>query len=150
VQVSRPNRHYATLVSGAYAGQGSETTAIVQYMSHRYFIENYPDIHTAYKYIAFTEVIHQNLLGRLILRLGLNPLLLSYETNEFWRGSFPDYQYSLRNILESDLVGERHAIAHYERLIRDIDDISIQSLFRRIILDEERHVEILEGFLRVY
>ena len=147
VLINRPNHHYAKLVSGAYAGQGSETTAIAQYMSHRYFVENYPDIYTAYKYIAFTEVIHQNLLGRLILKLGLNPMLISYETNEFWRGSFPDYRYTLRSILESDLSGERNAIAHYERLIAAIDNINIQSLFHRIILDEQRHIEILENFL---
>ena len=150
VLISRPNYHYARLVSGAYAGQGSETTAIVQYMSHRYFVENYADVYAAYKYIAFTEVIHQNLLGRLILRLGLNPLLISYETNEFWRGSFPDYQYSLNQILESDIQGELNAIAHYERLIDSIDDKSIQLLFQRIIMDEQRHVEVLYALYAKY
>lgn len=81
--IDNPNPYYAKLVSGAYAGQGSETTAIAQYMSHRYFVSSFSDAFTAYKYIAFSEVIHQNLLGNLKMHLGLNPLLISYETNGF-------------------------------------------------------------------
>lgn len=145
--IDNPNTYYAKLVSGAYAGQGSETTAIVQYMSHRYFLENYDDVDITYQYIAFTEVIHQNLLGRLIFLLGLNPLQISYEINEFWSGSFPDYQYSLKQILETDIQGEFNAIAHYERLIDSIDDNNIQLLFQRIIMDEQRHLGVLHSFV---
>lgn len=143
VTVGKPNLHYARLISGAYAGEGSETTAIAQYMSHRYFTASYPDVFEAYKYIAFVEVIHQNLLGNLILKLGVHPLLFSYETNQFWRGSFPDYQYSIKQIFESDLQGERDAIEHYTRLIHAIDNHDIRSLFKRIIIDEQRHIEII-------
>lgn len=137
------NLRQAALISGAYAGQGSETTAIAQYATHRFFTAEYPDVYKAYLYIAATEMIHFSLLGELILALGLKPALYSYETDAFWVGSNPDYQFHLAEILQSDLKGERDAIAHYTRLIAQIDNPSIQTLFRRIILDEEKHVRLL-------
>ncbi len=150
VRICEPNERFATLISGAYAGEGSETTAITQYASHRYFTTDYPDAFVAYKYIAFVEMIHFNLLGTLIKRLGYAPLIGSYETNQYWNGSFPSYQYVLKDILDSDIEGEQAAIAHYTRLISEIDDASFQALFARIILDEKKHIEILNGLYTQY
>lgn len=42
VLINRLNRYYVKLVSDAYAGQVSESSAIAQYRSRRYFVENYP------------------------------------------------------------------------------------------------------------
>ncbi len=150
VVISRANPYEARLISGAYAGRGSETTAIAQYAAHRFFLAEHPDIYTAYQYIAATEMVHFNFLGHLVHALGLNPVLYSYEVNEFWNGANPDYQYTLRQILESDIQGERNAIAHYTRLIGQIGNESIQDLFRRIIMDEQKHVEVLTGFYGKY
>jgi bacterioferritin len=150
VAVERPNFRYAAIVSGAYGGRGSEMTAITQYTVHRFFIEQYPDLAEAYRYIAITEMEHFELLGSLIKRLGRPPVVKSYETNQFWSGSFPDYQYRLGAIIQSDIQGEKDAIAHYQRIIRSVDDAGIQNLMRRIILDEEKHIEILTKLYKEY
>ena len=143
VTVSEANPRYAALLSGTYAGKGSEATAIAQYASHRYFTQDYPEIYTAYKYIAFTEMTHFDRLGHLILQLGTNPKLFSYEDLRWWSGADPAYHQAIRPILESDIEGEHGAIAHYTRIIGEIPDESIRALLRRIIMDEERHVEVL-------
>lgn len=150
VTVAGPNPHWARLVSGIYAGQGSETTAIAQYTSHRYFTAQVPAAFTAYQYITIVETVHLQLLGNLMLGLGYRPVFASFEDDRWWSGQFPDYQYDLKTILASDIAGERGAIAHYQRLIGQIDDEDIQALFRRIILDEERHIEVLTGLQRAY
>jgi bacterioferritin len=150
VAVAQPNPRYARIISDAYAGRGSETTAIAQYVSHRYFLQGYPEVYQAYRCIALVETIHHELLGSLIRDLGLSPLLASYETNQYWNGSFPEYATDLNRILESDIRGEQDAIAHYTRMIESIDDPAIQKLLRRIILDEQKHVEVLCGFFRAY
>lgn len=147
VTIEKPDRRYAILVSDAYAGIGSEMTAVNQYISHSFFTENYPEVYEAYQYIPLVEVIHLRLLGSLIKKLGLYPRLYSCTANRFWSGSFPSYQSRLKEILESDILGEKDAIEHYTRLISQTGNHSIQELFRRIILDEERHLEILNGFL---
>ena len=147
VAVERPNRRWAAIVSGGYAGKGSEMTGITQYFSHRFFLDGYPEIRTAYTYIMAVESIHLDLLGNLVKNLGAKPKFLSYETNTYWNGSFPAYRYTPLQIFLADLEGERDAIAHYKRMIALIPNEGMRALFRRIIQDEERHVEILEEFI---
>jgi len=146
----KPNPSYAQIISDAYAGQGSETTAIAQYWSHRYFVKYVPDVYVAYKYITIVETTHLELLGNLIQTLGVNPLFYSYETRQYWSGNYPDYQLALNQIILSDIQGEREAIAHYNRIINSIDEKSIQALVLRIILDEEKHIEVLTNLYERY
>lgn len=73
VNVGEPNPSYAAILSDILAGRGSETTAIAQYSAHRFFTQDYPAVYTAYKYIAYTEMTHFWMLGRLILQLGVWP-----------------------------------------------------------------------------
>ncbi len=147
VEITEYNTYYATLISGAFAGPGSETTAITQYTAHNFFTYIQPGITEAYHCIISVELLHLNLLGNLIRMLGLPPKFLTYETNQYWNGSYPVYEYELRPILLADIEGEQAAIAHYTRLIQQISLPQIQDLFRRIILDEQKHVEILNYFL---
>ncbi|WP_073079923.1 ferritin family protein [Sporobacter termitidis] len=147
VEITECNTYYATLISGAFAGPGSETTAITQYTAHNFFTFVQPQITEAYQCIISVELLHLNLLGNLIRDLGLPPKFLTYETHQYWNGSYPVYAYELRPILLADIEGEHAAIAHYTRLIQQIAQPQIQDLFRRIILDEQKHVEILEYFL---
>ncbi len=145
VAIAAPNQRYAVIVSGAFGGKGSEATAIAQYGIHRFFLQDCPEALNAYKYIAAVEMIHWDLLGGLIRDLGLPPKFFSYETNAWWNGRFPAYAYTFGDIIKADIAGEREAIAHYNRMIGQIENPGIQALFRRIILDEERHIEVLIG-----
>ncbi len=150
VKVRGPNHRWAALLSGTFASAGSELTAITQYNYHNFFTESYPEVHTALKYIAAVEIIHLNLLGDLIRRLGLKPIYATYETNTFWSGAYPDKSTEIAAMLEADIQGERDAIAHYKRIIAQIPDESINNLLRRIILDEEKHIEVLTPFYLRY
>lgn len=143
----RPNACYAALLSGAFAGSGSESTAIAQYTAHNFYTTDYPEINFAYQCITDVEVTHLKLLGNLICKLGKHPRFMTYETNCCWNGSYPVYACEIKPILCSDIQGEKDAIAHYTRLICQIDCPDIQAVLRRIILDEQKHVEILTNFL---
>lgn len=138
---------WATSISGAFGGPGSESTAIAQYTAHSFFTVDYPEIYHAYRCIASVEVRHLYLLGNLVRDLGLAPKFMTYETNCYWTGKNPTYAYELKSILLADLEGERASIAHYEKLIKQIDSPDFQRLFQRIILDERNHIEILTSFL---
>lgn len=147
VEVQEPNRRYATLISDGYAGRGSEMTTVNQYWVHRYYLEKYPPIYLAYEKIVQVEQIHLQILGKLIYDLGSRPFLQSCVTNHYWSGMFPNYQCTPEAILQSDIQGELDAISHYKLLICQITDDQIQQLFARIILDEQRHIQILTSFL---
>lgn len=144
------NIHYARLISGAYAGRGSEMTAITQYTFHNFFTSEYPDVATALKYISIVEMDHLRMLGELIRRLGLIPKYISCETGGYWNGTYPDYHTQIACMLEADIQGEREAIAHYKRLISQIGSESINKLLRRIIMDEEKHIEVLTPLYEKY
>lgn len=143
----KANARYAILLSGAFGGKGSESTAIAQYTAHNFYTADYPEINRAYQCITSVEVTHLHLLGNLIRNLGKPVKFASYETNAYWSGNYPAYAYETRSILRSDLDGEKDAVAHYTRLIRQIPGPEIQAILSRIILDEQKHIEILTGFL---
>lgn len=143
VNIAEKNCRYAAIISDGYAGKGSETTAIAQYGVHRLYLKNFPGAYEAYKAIVQVEMIHFSLLGDLVLRLGIAPILKSCVSNSYWNGSSPMYRNTFEQIVQSDIDGEKDAIAHYQRMSQQIADPQIQNLFRRIILDEERHIEIL-------
>jgi len=144
------NAYYAELVSGAYAGRGSEMTAITQYTFHNLYTDDYPDVLTAIKYISIVETVHLRLLGKLIRQLGLIPKYINYETETYWNGSYPNNNTKIADMLSADLQGERAAVAHYQRLISQIKNGPIDALFRRIILDEEKHIEVLTPLYEKY
>lgn len=150
VTLTQNDRRYAALLSDAYAGKGSETTAIAQYRVHRLYLKKYPEIASAYQQISAVEMLHQDLLGNLVLRLGCPPKLCSRTTGQYWNGSFPMYRSQILLIFESDAEQERHAIAHYAQLIQTIPNESVQTLFKRIILDEELHLHYLEALIAKY
>lgn len=147
VEVKEPNLRFATLISDGYAGRGSEFTAVNQYLVHSYYLEKYPEIYNAYQKILLVEKIHLQLMGKLVLDLGGKPLLQSGVTGHYWSGLFLDYQFTFKSILSSDIQGERDAISHYKLLICQITNDEIQRLFARIILDEQKHLQILTSFL---
>ncbi len=143
VTVTEKNCRYASIISDGYAGEGSESTAIAQYGVHRLYLKDLENSYEAYGAIIQVEMIHWRLLGDLVLQLGNAPLLRSCLSGRYWSGSFPMYRNTFAQIIQSDIEGEKAAIAHYQRMIRQIGDTQIQNLFKRIILDEERHIEIL-------
>ncbi|MEA4921545.1 MAG: ferritin-like domain-containing protein [Clostridiaceae bacterium] len=147
IPVLSSNNYYATLLSGAFAGQGSEMTAIAQYTAHGFYLADYPEIIQAYECILYVEMHHLDILGKLIHGLGCHPKFITYETKCYWSGNYPVYAYELKPILIADIKAEKDAVARYTRLINQISSPDIQMIIRRIIADEQKHVEIFSGFL---
>lgn len=138
---------YVSMISDAYAGKGSETTAVNQYNAHRFYLQELPEIYEAYQILASVEMIHQELLGKIIFNLGCPPKLCSRMTNCNWSGGFVNYRNQLIPIFESDAQEERNAIAHYKKMIQAIENSSVQALLQRIIMDEELHLSYLEALI---
>lgn len=150
VVIEQPNLRYAKIVSDAYGGKGSESTAISQYGVHRLYLQKYPEAYEAYKSITMVEMIHWRLLGNLIMQFGAAPRIRSYQTQQYWNGSFPMYRKDFPAIIASDIEGEQQAIAHYKRMILQIPNESVKKLFLRIIEDEQGHIEILNALEQYY
>lgn len=97
-------------------------------------------------------MIHQHLLAKLIFALGGDPRYHNTcdKSCAYWNATYVDYSKTPRMILMCDIEAEKKEITEYRRLIKGICDENVNAVLKRIILDEERHIEILRELLAVF
>lgn len=142
------NIRYARTLLGIYSGRESELTAIHQYIYHHAVIHpELPELSECLRQIAMVEMHHLNLLAGTIHMLGLRPSYAFYQGTRRmrWNAGFVQYGRNGRDMLDIDICGEMRAVEGYQNAIRCIPDDQIQRMLRRIIKDEELHIEILTG-----
>lgn len=153
VTVNRPNRKYARILLKVYAGRTSEFTATSQYVYQNILLEEEnPEVAAQILCIAVVEMRHMDMLGDVIRQLGELPRLGNYIGDSFvyWTAKNVYFNTVLKNILLKNISDEKKAIADYERAIALIDDPEIDALIKRIIMDEEKHIDIFSALYRKY
>lgn len=142
------------IISPAYAASASETTAILQYIYHTFFFlkEGREDIADTLESIAIAEMFHLKLLGETILALGAQPVYSAYPPAcfNFYSTKYVAYSCGLRNMLEDDLIGEKHAVRAYESMLKKLKNKKVYDIIARILEDEKLHVTILDGILQTF
>ncbi len=153
IEVSRKDPLFAYKLLHTYAGNISELTAITQYSFQSFYLNEYKDLSNILEQISETEMRHLKILAKLILALGLTPYYVTYgcgNTPIPWNADNVDYTTDYRDMLLSNVNSEVSAIRDYNRLINETNDPNIRNILKRIIMDEERHVEIFSELLRQY
>lgn len=150
-----PNTELATMLMSDYAGRNGELTGILQYTYQKLYFEKmgYQDLASAFGSIATTEMVHFDLLGGLIFALGGDPKYLSISPSGkqiWWSGNFVDYSKGITKILLDSIAGEAFCIRQYKKLKEYTNDDIVHSILTRIILDEEKHIQILRDLLNKY
>ena len=145
-EVSSQNTAYARILLSLYAGHLSELTAISQYIYQSIIIgQIHKDVSRIFECIAIVEMKHFKILGELIKKLGADPKLyapINQRRFGWWSGEYPEYTNAPAAILNENIAGEKAAIAAYKNALNLINDPKIQDIIRRIIKDEEHHIEI--------
>lgn len=136
-----PSLSEARILMPSYGGRHSETTAVMTYVYQSYVSKEFSDTLEA---IAISEMRHHDLLGNAIVKLGGYPVIGS---GTYWNGSYVNYQTCPAEFLKANIIGEKTAIAGYERAILSLDQKDLKLLLERIILDEELHIKIFEELL---
>lgn len=143
------NLKYALVLQDDYAGMASEFTTIAQYC-YQNFVNDGEDRSFADDLIgiAKVEMKHLELLGEAIIKLGGYALFKGTYSGRgrFWNGAYVHYSRDMEDILADNMKAEREAILNYENHVEIIQDIQIQSLLNRIILDEELHLKLFEDY----
>lgn len=149
VAASSPDIAFACLLAADYAGKKSEVTAVMQYSyQHAVLKETDPSLSETISCISITEMRHVEMLAELILLLGGDPRYYGCcrcDQNP-WCGAFPNYATSSASILGANIAGEIAAIESYRTRIGQTNDPAIRALIKRIILDEQRHLEIFSWY----
>lgn len=148
IQVRARNPKYANLLLTDYCGSVSELSAILQYINNenRLSDEHCALIRTILG-IAMAEMMHLQKLGELICLLGGKVCFEAGKPDGLWSPSclvLPDH---IPQMLQADLAAEEAAIRQYKAHINIIQDDYICDVLRRIILDEEYHIMILQSLL---
>lgn len=149
ILVEGRNKEYAKLLLSDYAGELGEDTAIHQYFFQSLIIED-ESISDALFHISKVEMIHLNILGKLIELLGIKPVFGVLNNNSFtpWNAKMVDYTSKLRNILIQNIKHEKDAIINYKKHMELIDDKYIKEILKRVIEDELVHIKYFYSVLK--
>jgi len=152
IKVNKKNINLGYKLFELYAGNISELTAVNQYSFQSIYLNDYVDLSNILKTISITEMEHVKILGELIKVLGLNPYFISYENYKPipWNSDNLNFTTNYREMLVSNINGEKKAIEKYNQIFNEIDDENIKKIIERIILDEKKHMEIFSKLLVQY
>ena len=153
IEISKKDPMFAYKLLNVYSGRVSELTAINQYSFQSFYLNKYKDLSNILMEISEVEMHHLKILGDLILALGLIPYYVTYNCNYEatpWSADYVDYTTDYRNMLLVNINSEVSAIKDYNKLISETNDPNVKEILNRIIMDEERHINIFSELLRQY
>ncbi len=147
----RPDALSLRIISPAYSSQVGELNAILQYFYHSLCFDKngFSDYSGKLMSIAIAEMDHLHILGETILALGAAPVFTQYPPGcfNFYSTKYVSYSRSLKNMLEDDIIGEKQAIAGYERMAARLKNERVREIIMRITEDEKLHLATLENML---
>lgn len=143
-----PNKQYGQLIYDDYAGEFGELSAITQYIyEHILLSKQEDDVSKILRSVAIVEMRHLDMLGNLLLQLGVSPIYVNSHQKE-WNATNVKYDTGdLPSTMRYNIFTENKAIEGYQKAIRYTNNMSIKNFFKRIILDEKLHKEIFSSFL---
>lgn len=153
IEISKKDTAFAYKLLNVYAGNISELTAISQYSFQSFYLNKYKDLSNILMGISEVEMHHLKILADLICALGLIPYYVTYNCSYEampWNADYVDYTTDYRNMLLVNINSEVSAIKDYNKLIYETNDPNIKEILKRIIMDEERHIEIFSELLKQY
>lgn len=153
VCIKEQNPLYGRMMLDNMGGQESEMSTIGLYIYNSIFLtSDTARIAEIFKNISIVEMHHLKIFGQLADQLGESPRLWTHRQNRmfYWTGGYINYFTDLPKILLSALNGEKQAVRKYREQCQRIQDEDIQKCLKRIILDEELHIEILESLCKKY
>lgn len=153
VQVTTPNPAYARAMLSNIGGRNSEMSAVSLYVYNSLVTgSSFEEVSQTFRQLNLVEMRHLEIFGKLALRLGADPRLWSWQNRRrvYWSPSYNQYPRELKALLTNAIAGEKAAIRKYQYQAESIQDSGIVACLQRIILDEERHVEILTGLTEQY
>ena len=147
-----PDAYSLAVLSPAYASSIGELNAVLQYIYQSFIFEKQgmADYAEVLESIAIAEMLHLELLGKTIIALGAQPI---YSQNpptafNFYSAKYVSYSRNLVNMIEDDIMGEKHAIALYNKMLCRLKNEQIKKIISRILADEKLHLEKLNEILK--
>ena len=135
----------ARILSSAYATSCGELNSILQYVYQSFAFNHAGNEDTAQllKSVAMAEMIHLDLLGNALTNLGTQPIYTFAPpvAFNFYSTKFVSYSGKLSEMLEDDIIAEKHAICSYKKMLCRLKNDGVKTLVARLLEDEELHLD---------
>lgn len=152
VRAQGKNRRYGQAILSNVGGSVSEMGAVAQYLYGRFTQEGRPEVAECLGKIAAVEMHHLSIFSTLAFQLGEDPRLwASFRGGRrYWTPEYLHYPRRLDQVLRSGIEDERTAIRKYNQQILWIKDENVLANLRRIVEDEQVHIQVLTSLLESY
>ena len=153
IKVCGQNYRYAGWMLDNLGGSNSEMSAVSLYLYNNLVTGcDSEDISTIFHNISIVEMHHLEIFGKLALQLGEDPRLWTRCRSRkiYWTPGYNQYPTELSPLVHNALSGELAAIEKYENQICSIDDPFIVENLKRIVEDEQIHVNLFREMITLY
>lgn len=150
IAVTQKNEEYAAMLTMDLAYAQSEMTTVHQYLYQSWNIgEDYETVKIVVTRIAQVEIHHFNIIGKLITLLGGRASCRAVQNNTplIWNGSMVNYSVNIKEMLKSNMEGEKGAAQSYLEQSKTIKDPLVSKMLFRLSQDEQLHYNIFKSFL---
>lgn len=145
-----PDYKFGRMLYEAYAGSKSELTTILTYVFQNLTNSDKEDVAMLLGAILKQEMKHLELVGQILVCLGLEPYYMSTYGNKWCSDNVRSKFSSLEEMLDYNIESEKGAILGYKKLINVCECDNIKLILSRIIMDEENHIQIFEILKKEY
>ncbi|MCI5499261.1 MAG: rubrerythrin [Clostridiales bacterium] len=149
----QPETHRKDYAYAMLSNVGSDASEISTVSLHFYNSTILTPQHETFAHcfheISIVEMHHLNIFASMAHQMGLDPRLWAPHNgrNRYWTPGFLHYPQQLLPLLHNAIQSETAAIRKYSRQAELIQDANIVANLRRIIQDEENHIQIFRTML---
>ena len=150
IQPERRNCKYAQEMLSNVGGSNSEMSAVSLYFYNSVILDpDYAIFAKCFHDISIVEMHHLDMFADLAYKMGEDPRLWSKCDCQmtYWTPAYNKYPRKICDVIVNSIKAEEAAIQKYRKQSESIYDANIVSILKRIILDEERHIEIFRGMM---
>lgn len=146
------NRTYAFAMLDNVGGNNSEMSAVSLYFYNHLRTAYCAEIASCFHHVSIVEMHHLEIFGTLALQLGVDPRLWTRSRNQmaYWTPRYNQYPVELSQLLTYAIQGEERAIEKYQYQLERIEDCNIVENLKRIILDEQIHIQVFQDLYQRY
>ena len=152
VRAEGRNQKIGAAILDNVGGGNSEISAVAMYVYDHLVTHGLDEVAEAFHKISIVEMHHLEIFGTLALQLGEDPRLwgVNQGRKSWWSPGYLSYPRQLGPLLRYAVREEKASIRKYRAQARWIPDQNVTANLRRIVADEERHLEVLTELYDTY
>ena len=143
------NSKYGEMILSDIGGLHSKMNLISLYFYNSIIFKDNHELSQIMEGILKIKLIHLKILSQMTFLLGVDPRLwnIQNDTFEYWSPGYNIYPKHIHSAIENIILQEENTISILYHQTNIIKEPIISNMLKRMILDDQLHVEILQNYL---